>query len=163
MQRNEVNGGFLDSNLNPLGVVITYGKIIADRVSWRPPRACFVLKDGKADIIQGVEKASDLGKVDFALGCMSLLPLKIQEEGIQADISLSKRPRTLLGINTLGNILIALTDQNKSLVECQDFMQSLNCTKAMNLDGGGSTSVNWQGQNVIKGRKVSTVLKIKEV
>lgn len=58
----------------------------------------------------------------------------------------SRHPRTCVGITENNLLLITVDGRNKkamgmSLHELQNFMIKLNCTHAINLDGGGSTTM----------------------
>jgi len=58
----------------------------------------------------------------------------------------SRHPRTCLGITKESLLLITVDGRNKkakgmSLPELQDFLVTLNCIQAINLDGGGSTTM----------------------
>lgn len=93
----------------------------------------------------------------------------------------SDRPnaRSAIGINNEGDIILAMVAQHPdspltsgiSLPELRDFLASLGVTKAMNLDGGSSASLYYQGDtyygkvdregNVIK-RPIKSVLLVQE-
>ncbi len=60
---------------------------------------------------------------------------------------LGKNPRTMAGLAKDGKLLLVTVDGRQrisggmSLVECARLMLSLGCTQAVNLDGGGSTTM----------------------
>ncbi|MDW7673798.1 MAG: N-acetylmuramoyl-L-alanine amidase [Bacillota bacterium] len=162
LPRDGINGGYLDGNLNPLGITIINGKIIADRVPWRAPRTVFVIDKGKAEIVTAVEKASDLAGVDYALGAGPLLVPNINHnEEFQDDIMKSSRPRSAIGITDEGLVKIVATRHNVALAALATFIRSIGCIKAMNLDGGGSVNLKWQNKDIIKGGAISTAILIK--
>ena len=162
LNQDGVNGGFFDPNLRPLGVVIIQGEQVADRVSYRPPRSVLVLDQGRAEIIPRVEQARDLGPVEFALGAGPLLLPQIgHEEGFLTDVMNSARSRTAVGITEDNLVKLVSTARNTTIQELAAFMEAIGCVQAMNLDGGGSVSLNWQGESLLKGRAISTALVIK--
>ena len=70
---------------------------------------------------------------------------EVLRDSIQA---LQRRPRTIIGIKNQDVYFIVATVQKPlSLIEIQDICAELNLDKAMNLDGGGSTSVDFKGTN----------------
>jgi hypothetical protein len=70
-----------------------------------------------------------------------------KEEGFKPDVSAGTAPRTAVGVTSDGKIIIATVDgrqpQSKgmTLEELAKFMQSRGYIQAMNLDGGGSTTL----------------------
>jgi len=165
LNRDGVNASFSDSLLNPLGVVVIDGKVITDRVLHRPPRPVFVIyKNGTADILQSVERASDLdlSQVKYAVGAGPFLSVQgLKEGGFQPDILRGRRLRSAVGITNSGDIRLVVTDL-MSLTELMNLMTLLNCVKAMNLDGGSSSSMFWKGRMVRGGvRTISTAITLK--
>lgn len=161
LSKNGINGGYFDSSLNPLGIVIIDGKIIADRVSHRPPRAVFVIDGkGKAKIIPSVAKASLLN-VKYALGAgPNLLPEISQTEEFQPDIMNSTRPRSAVGITKDGLVKLVCTNE-MTLTQLSKVMRDIGCIEAMNLDGGGSSQMYYK--KTIRngdGRKLSTAIEV---
>jgi hypothetical protein len=77
-----------------------------------------------------------------------------QSEGIPGDIATGPHARTGVGVCKDGKILIVTVDAGSSLsggITLQDFaslMQSFGVTDAINLDGGGSTTMALNGQTV---------------
>lgn len=69
----------------------------------------------------------------------------VLRDSIQA---LQRRPRTVVGIKDNDvYFVVATTKHPLSLIEIQDICADLKLDKAMNLDGGGSTSVDFKGTN----------------
>ena len=67
----------------------------------------------------------------------------VLRDSIQA---LQRRPRTVVGIKDNDVYFIVSTIKHPlSLIEIQNLCVDLQLDKAMNLDGGGSTSVNYKG------------------
>lgn len=161
LNQDGINGGFLDGNLNPLGVVVIDGKIITDRVAHRPPRPVFVVESGRADIHNLVESASALDRttVTFALGAGPLLlPQVSVAGGFQADIMTGARPRSAVGITADGLVKLVATDA-LTLGALSELIRALGCVKAMNLDGGGSVAMRFGGELIRGGeRSISTAI-----
>lgn len=69
----------------------------------------------------------------------------VLRDSIQA---LQRRPRTVIGIKNNDIYLIIATLQHPlSLIEIQNLCSDLKLDKAMNFDGGGSTSLNFAGND----------------
>jgi len=99
-----------------------------------------------------------------------------QKEGSRSKRFINKRlPRTAIGYNEDKSILYLAALQTNgeykyltgaTLQEMAKLMKSIGCSDALNLDGGGSTSMNVNKNNVLrpnspeKGRKISVGLGI---
>ncbi|NLY29778.1 MAG: phosphodiester glycosidase family protein [Firmicutes bacterium] len=75
-----------------------------------------------------------------------------QEERFQADITQGRAPRTALGVTAAGELLLATVNGRQSnisigmtLEELAELMQELGAVDAMNLDGGGSSTMVVRG------------------
>lgn len=98
----------------------------------------------------------DWSKASMAVaGGPVLLPrMNLQAEGIGADFSTARHPRTAIGRTPAGDIWLVVVDgrqsmsRGASLPELTDIMSSLGCNEALNLDGGGSTGMNIMGLSV---------------
>jgi hypothetical protein len=75
-------------------------------------------------------------------------------EGFDKDFSLKRHPRSAIGIDSHGGLWLVAVDGRQSesmgatLDEMASIMQRLGCVDAMNLDGGGSTTLNILGVTV---------------
>ncbi|HEY3782929.1 MAG TPA: phosphodiester glycosidase family protein [Fimbriimonadaceae bacterium] len=75
-------------------------------------------------------------------------------EGFDKDFSLKRHPRSAIGIDGHGGLWLVAVDGRQSesagatLDEMADIMARLGCQEAMNLDGGGSTTLNILGVTV---------------
>ncbi|MBD3275101.1 MAG: phosphodiester glycosidase family protein [Candidatus Marinimicrobia bacterium] len=76
-------------------------------------------------------------------------------ESDEIDFNLTRHPRTAIGI-TRESILLAVTVDGRtaqaagmSIPELAEFMQRLGCVDAINLDGGGSTTMWIRGRGVV--------------
>jgi N-acetylmuramoyl-L-alanine amidase len=153
-----INGGYFDSTLSPLGLVITDGNTRTSKLSYKPTRAVFCLSNGKASIIK-----TDVVNANHALGAGPvLLPTVATDEGFQDDIMLSSRQRSAVGITADGLVKLVATD-SMTLQQLSKLMQSLGCVQAMNLDGGGSSQMRYDGKIIRTGdgRSLSTAILLK--
>jgi hypothetical protein len=78
-----------------------------------------------------------------------------QVESISRVFSLARHPRTTVGARADGTLLLVTVDGRRpeesvgmSLPELTDLMLELGCVSAVNLDGGGSTTMVIEGQVV---------------
>ena len=91
--------------------------------------------------------------------------------------SMRRNPRTAIGYIDKNHYVFVVSDgrtsesEGLSLLELGELMQSLGCELAYNLDGGGSSTMYYQGEvvnnpttngNSIKERKVSDIVYIGE-
>ena len=78
----------------------------------------------------------------------------------ESKITTGAAQRSALGI-TKDNKLILVTGSNLTMNQLAHVMKSLNCDKAMNLDGGASSGLYAKGKMITTpGRKLNTVLMI---
>lgn len=88
-------------------------------------------------------------------------PYLVKDSQVFVDVSEQKlgaiggrNPRTAVGYTPEGNLIIVTVDGREStsvgmtLTELANFMKSIGCCNAMNLDGGGSTVLYVNGQVV---------------
>ena len=93
----------------------------------------------------------------------------------EVDQSRSSNPRTAIGMIEPGHYVMVVSDGRTSesegltLYELAEIMQELGCTEAYNLDGGGSSTMYYNGEvinnptsgrNKIKERSVSDIVYI---
>ncbi len=73
------------------------------------------------------------------------------QESFKDDITEKRHPRTALGIDARGHLLMVTVDGRRdgatgmTLAELAGYMRSLGAVNAMNLDGGGSTTMALYG------------------
>lgn len=73
--------------------------------------------------------------------------VSVEEEKFQPDIALGRAPRTAIGITPDNHLLMVVVDGRSkdsigmTLEELANLMISLGATQAMNLDGGGSSTL----------------------
>ena len=140
-----------------------------------------VYSDGTFDIIDESEVTAqelvDAGAVQiysFGPGLISDGEI-IVSEGDEVDQSMNSNPRTAIGMISAGHYVMVVSDgrtsasQGLTLSQLAQVMSDLGCTEAYNLDGGGSTTMYFNGQvvnqpttngNTIKERAVSDIVYI---
>ena len=138
--------------------------------------------DGRFEI--EYEKDLDLAQLkdDGAMHVFSFGPSLVLNGEItvaqnqEVGIASPSNPRTAIGILDEGHYVFVVsdgrTDESKglSLYQLAEYMKELNCKKAYNLDGGGSTTMCFNGKvlnvttgghwNAIEERKVSDIVYI---
>ncbi|MCX7597829.1 MAG: phosphodiester glycosidase family protein [Armatimonadetes bacterium] len=92
------------------------------------------------------------GPLLVACGQIVLDPAR---EGFRADVAAGRHARTAIGIKPDGRVVIVAAEGGRggrgpglTLTELAKLMLHLHCKAAMNLDGGGSTTLVVQGQVV---------------
>lgn len=194
-----INGGYFNyTPPEPVGLVIDEGKILSLPLADRPPRAAIGftpdnkvffdrvgIKDG---CLFSLDTTADWRKIPEALGAGPQLIkdgkilVTAEEEGFSVSFNTTRHPRTAVGI-TKDNQLILLTVDGRqpgvsdgiSLTDLAQLMLNLGASEAINLDGGGSTTmvifntiVNYPSDKDEKGqfgkeRPVANAIIVKEI
>lgn len=150
-----VNADFFNmKNGTPLGVVVKEGRTLKNHFN---KTNCFVgvLRNGRVILGDSVLFKKNEDKLAEALGARPLL-IKAGKVQAQDSSGLSKihHPRTALGLINYRNILLVTVDGRQpqvsngiSLTDLALLMEWLGARDAVNLDGGGSTTmvVNAEG------------------
>ena len=140
-----------------------------------------IYADGTMDIIdESAVTAEELAE-NGAVQIFSFGPGLVQDGVIsvgtdtEVDRSRSSNPRTAIGMIEPGHYVMVVSDGRTSesegltLYELAEVMQELGCTEAYNLDGGGSSTMYYNGEiinnptssgNRIKERSVSDIVYI---
>ena len=159
-----INGGFFNFNpKSPVGLVMTNGQPVAPPLSDKPARAAVGItstrkavfdrvgyKDGKIFSVN----STDWSEVIDALGGVSLLvrngqpDVTVLEEGTGIGFSTTTHPRTAVGVTKDNQLLWVIVDGRQpelsngiSLDSLANLMLQLGAVNAMNLDGGGSSTL----------------------
>lgn len=126
-------------------LVISDGEIIADKKNTVP---AFVLTNENKVEIRAVKANEDRSKFKIALAGFSIILKK-------GNVSIKYKdyhPRTCYGISQDARYFYIMTvdgrqkfvSEGASVVECAEFMRYFGAYDAINMDGGGSTTlVNW--------------------
>lgn len=123
---------------------------------------CFT--DGRVimDRFNNIAEINKLGKIKWAIGGNALYPdYNLKLEGAMSDIS-KYAPHTMMAYTKDKKILLLITKANRTLTDARnDLLKTFNLISAINLDGGGSTSMIAVGK-VIKdqGRKLNTIVNV---
>ena len=156
----EVSGAAGNSVIPSDGMVLSIG---SERVPEVLPR----MRHGdsvfmKADLLPLLpDPQGEWEKTEYIVGGGPLLLWKGQrlekpeEESISKVFFLARHPRTAVGVRADGTLLFVTVDGRRpeesvgmSLPELTDLMLELGCVSAINLDGGGSTTMVVEG-NVV--------------
>ncbi len=153
-----INAGFFKISLDktkdgqPSGTLIIKGKVYQVK---NYKQALVVITDGRLTITQANPKkiATPISSI------VSGIPMLIKNGKISQDITgktsnfyLSRHARTAMGVRADGHIVIVIAEQgiNKTngltLPALANLMQSLKCQYAINLDGGGSSTLYLDGK-----------------
>lgn len=155
-----INGDFYGAR--NAGYVIRNGQLLRSESQNDDQEDLVIYKDGSMKIIkEGDVTAEELLEND-AYQVLSFGPALIEDGEVAVDSSdevgkaMASNPRTAIGIIDENNYVFVVSDgrtsesQGLSLKELAEFMQELNVTTAYNLDGGGSSTMYFNGQIVNK-------------
>ncbi len=174
-----INGDFYGARNE--GYVIRNGVLYRDTVSSSNQEDLVMYTDGSMEIITEGSISADELLENGAWQVWSFGPGLIDDGTILVDSSdevdqhMSTNPRTSIGIIDENHYLFIVADGRTdesyglSLYEMAEFMKSLGATTAYNLDGGGSSTIYYDGKvinnpttdgNDIKERRVSDIVYI---
>lgn len=139
-----INGSFFDINWKPLGLLISNGKTINNKIATHPIYSgIFYIKDGIPHIVyrndfslNGVTQAIQVGPI--------LLFDGKDAEGLKDIHSINYRSG--IATDDLNRVIIYATDTNHDGISWHELrqimkMSDINCLNVLNLDGGGSTQM----------------------
>ena len=118
------------------------------------------LKDGWENVAQAIGggprlvKDGEIIRANHNLSAQGSESSGGEDEGFQKDVSQSLAPRSAIGITTDGEILLVVVDGRRissrgiSLEGLAELMLELGAVEAMNLDGGGSSTMVYEGRVV---------------
>lgn len=173
-----VNGDFY--GVQEKGYVIRKG-ILYRNIASENQEDLVVYKDGSFEIIREDEVTAEKLYENGAVQVFSFGPALIEDGKIsvskkdEVKKALASNPRTAIGIYENGHYIFAVSDgrtsesEGLSLYEFAEFMQGLGAETVYNLDGGGSSTMYFNGKIVnkptsngkkIKERKVSDIVYI---
>ncbi|MDI6783750.1 MAG: phosphodiester glycosidase family protein, partial [bacterium] len=159
-----INGGFFSFNPKvPVGLVMTEGNLIAPPLSDKPARAAVGITSTHRAVFDRVAlkeskligmNTTDWTEVTEALGGVSMLvrngqpAVTVLDEGSGISFSTTTHPRTCVGVTKDNKLLLVTIDGRQpeisngiSLDNLANLMMQLGAVNAMNLDGGGSTTM----------------------
>lgn len=142
-----VNGDYfaISSDYHPSGVAIKEGKVI----NTAPRPFCAFTYDGEFIIKESINEV-DLKTIRTAVGGSNVIlkDFSPYDTNMSDSHGYITHPRTLAGVKVDGTIILAVIDGRQknhsngaSLAECAQFMLSMGAKTAINLDGGGSSTM----------------------
>lgn len=157
-----VNGGFFTKEGKGIGVYVSHGEIRNDTIyPSKPSFSIFgVKKNGSPYIntVDDVEPIKTSGEFNFLIWASTrlvkdnMVAVKPDLEGVSANI-LERNPRTVVGYKDDGTIFFVTVDgrswfnSGTTLYETAEFLANkLGVKDAVNLDGGGSSTLYWKGR-----------------
>ena len=156
-----VNGDYYGANST--GYVIRNGVVYRDTVREDSNKGDLAIyKDGSFKIIYEDEISADQLVKDGVVNLLAFGPSLVENGEIVVDTnsevgqSMSSNPRTAIGIIDENHYIIIVSDgrtsesQGLSLYELAEVMKSYGVKTAYNLDGGGSSTLYFNGQVINK-------------
>ena len=153
-----VNGDYYGAR--EAGIVIRNGRVYRKKVN-KQDLLC-IWPDGTMEILDGyTSKADDLGERGawqvfcFGPGLVADGELTVGEK-TEVRNAMASNPRTAIGMVEPGHYLFVVSDgrtgesEGLSLYELAELMRSLGAVTAYNLDGGGSSSMVFNGRVINK-------------
>ena len=175
-----VNGDYYGANTT--GYVIRNGVVYRDTVREDSSNGDLAIyKDGSFKIIYEDQVSADQLVKDDVVNLLAFGPSLVENGEIVVDTnsevgqSMSSNPRTAIGIIDENHYIIIVSDgrtsesEGLSLYEMAEVMKSYGVKTAYNLDGGGSSTLYFNGQvinkpttngNTISERSVSDIVYI---
>lgn len=172
-----INGDYYGAQES--GIVIRNGVVYRDKTS--DDDLLCIYTDGSMRIADGEDADADELVSDGVWQAFSFGPALIEESTVavtrnqEVGKAMASNPRTAIGIIDTCHYVFVVADgrtnesEGLSLYELAEFMQTLGCTTAYNLDGGGSSTMYFNGEVVnnpttngdrIKEREVSDIVYI---
>ena len=156
-----VNGDYYGANST--GYVIRNGVVYRDTVREDSSNGDLAIyKDGSFKIIYEDQVSADQLVKDGVVNLLAFGPSLVENGEIVVDTnsevgqSMSSNPRTAIGIIDENHYIIIVSDgrtsesQGLSLYELAEVMKSYGVKTAYNLDGGGSSTLYFNGQVINK-------------
>ena len=156
-----VNGDYYGANST--GYVIRNGVVYRDTVREDSSNGDLAIyKDGSFKVIYEDEISADQLVKDGVVNLLAFGPSLVENGEITVDTnsevgqSMSSNPRTAIGIIDENHYIIVVSDgrtsesQGLSLYQLAEVMKSYGVKTAYNLDGGGSSTLYFNGQVINK-------------
>ncbi len=173
-----INGDFYGSQQS--GYVIRNGVLYRDTPK-SDQQDLVIYSDGSFDIILEQQTTAEQLMLDGAVQVLSFGSALVEDGRVavsqndEVGKAMASNPRTAIGIIEQGHYIFVVSDgrtsqsEGLSLSQLAEFMQGLGVKTAYNLDGGGSSTMNFNGEVVnnpttngrsIKERSVSDIVYI---
>ena len=161
-----INGDYYGAQRS--GYVIRNGVLYRDRSSGNEDLVIY--RDGSFGIVNESEVSAQALLDAGAWNVLSFGPALVTDGAVAVDENdevgraMASNPRTAIGVIDDLHYVFVVSDGRTSendgltLYELADFLQSLGCKTAYNLDGGGSSSMVFMGEvinNPVNGRRSS--------
>jgi hypothetical protein len=162
--RNRITAFWRNGNaaIPPSGFVYSLGpKLLFPTVDLKikaPVKITYAISDASAP---KPESKPDWQDMEYIVGGMPALFLKERdllernEEKMRAGFDTERHPRTAIGLRADGTWVFVIVDGRQpelsigmNLRELSALLRSLGCVDALNLDGGGSSTLSYQGKVV---------------
>ncbi len=152
-----VNGGYFDGSANPTGLLKIEGRLLASNPTSRPPRSAVGFGPNGLVLIERIPGGDPWPAARSALGAGPNLvtagrpDVTRAAEGMVASLG-NRHPRTAVGTRPGGFLVLVAVDGRTAagagvtLDELARLLVQLGCDRALNLDGGGSTTMVVRGQ-----------------
>ena len=153
-----INGDFYGARDS--GYVIRNGQLLRNSIRSYDQEDLVIYKDGSIEIIKEGDISAEELLENGAVQVFSFGPALIEDSEIAVDSSdevgraMASNPRTAIGIIDENNYVFVVSDgrtyesEGLTLKALAEFMQELNVKTAYNLDGGGSSTMYFNGQIV---------------
>ena len=155
-----INGD--DYGARDAGYVVRNGQLLRSQSQSADQEDLVIYKDGSFGIIKEGDITAQQLVDNGAMQVLSFGPALIENGQVTVDSSdevgkaMASNPRTAIGIVDDNTYVFVVSDgrtsesQGLSLKQLAEFMKELNVTTAYNLDGGGSSSMYFNGQIINK-------------
>lgn len=175
-----VNGDYYGSRSS--GYVIRNGELLRSTKSSDDQEDAVLYADGSMSIIREGDTTAQALLDKGALQVLSFGPGLVIDGSISVDANdevgkaMASNPRTAIGYLGDNHYVFVVADgrttesEGLSLLELAEFMQTLNVEQAYNLDGGGSSTMYYEGEvinnpttngNTTSERSISDILYVK--
>ena len=155
-----INGDYYGAR--DAGYVVRNGQLLRSQSQSADQEDLVIYKDGSFGIIKEGDITAQQLVDNGAMQVLSFGPALIENGQIAVDSSdevgkaMASNPRTAIGIIDDSTYAFVVSDgrtsesKGLSLKQLADFMKELNVTTAYNLDGGGSSTMYFNGQIINK-------------
>ena len=155
-----INGDYYGAR--DAGYVVRNGQLLRSESQNANQEDLVIYKDGSFGIIKEGDITAQQLVDNGAMQVLSFGPALIENGQVAVDSSdevgkaMASNPRTAIGIVDDSTYVLVVSDgrtsesQGLSLKQLAEFMKELNVTTAYNLDGGGSSSMYFNGQIINK-------------
>ena len=154
-------GGFVDQSSSaewtgngglPTGIIMSEGKVIYDDLGGKQTNSLGITKDGVMIVGDySIDELKDQG-VQEAVSFYPALIINGRMTQISGDGGFGIAPKTAIGQRKDGAIILLVIDGRElgslgaTVKEVQEIMYKLGAVNAMNLDGGKSTTMYYDGE-----------------